>query len=110
MLLMVSCLVIQANSYEDGRMRVKTKVIAEKMINLRLVNLEQQKAKITLSSLDKVNTYYKESVQEHNGFAQNLDLSQVPEGKYLLTVKTKNQLLQQVLRVNEDSVYLSSFR
>lgn len=109
-LVMACGLSIQAAILGNGVLKAKTQAVKEKVINLRIVNMQQQKVRIALTDVTEDLTFYKKHVKNHNGFAENLDLQSLPEGRYMITVTTKDQKWQQVIRVAQEKVFFSPFR
>ena len=101
---------VYANTLNGGgELKAITQVVEGKTINLQLINLQQQKTFIALSSADEDITFYTKTIKQHNGFSENLNLTALPEGRYVITVQTKAKTIRQVIRVNEVGVLFSNF-
>ena len=79
-------------------------------LTLRLYNLEQKTAEVEITPLTNgTDVLYAEQVKAHNGFAQQINLSELPNGRYLLTVKHEEQTYRQVVRVTPAGVIVSQW-
>ncbi len=75
-----------------------------------LANLEQEVTKISLTDLDKDEEYFSETIRKHNGYSMNLKLDNLPEGRYLLSVKKGETLRRQVLLKSADGLMCSAWK
>jgi len=66
-------------------------------LEVKLANLEQEVTKISLTNLDQDKLYFSDVVRKHNGYSWNINLDQLPEGRYLLSVDKGDTLRRQVL-------------
>jgi hypothetical protein len=100
----LSVLPATAHTYGDPGNGVSCiiKPTGEKTFKLQLVNLKEQRATITIENLEGTTSYYREIVKNHNGYARNIDIKNLPAGKYLLTVQTKDQKITRVIAVKPD--------
>lgn len=85
------------------------KVVAKegKVLKVNLANLQQVKTVVQLKDL-KGSSYFTRVVRNHNGFLRLLNLSQLPEGKYVLSVSQSDEVISQVVVVDEDGLKLSA--
>jgi hypothetical protein len=77
----------QSNNIEPGKLIAKTKLVQEDVINIRLANLHGMRTRFALTYLDEDTTYYSQWMEGRNGFSANLNLDELADGKYLLSVK-----------------------
>lgn len=97
----------QANpNPSDSEAIVKTEVDG-KILVVNLANLQGKTAKLEITSLGEKVEYYRQWVQDHNGFAQRLNLKQLPQGRYLLKVKHDGDTVQRVVKVDETRIWVS---
>lgn len=93
---------------EDGP-TVRTTTDGHNLV-LRLSNLEQQTAVIQITPLTEGSkSVHTERVEAHNGFAQRFNLSELPYGRYLLSVEHEDQVYRQVVRVTPTVVITSEW-
>ena len=78
-------------------------------LDLKLVNLQQQRTVITLKQLDGT-THHRTRIKEHNGYALSMHLRDVPAGRYLLTVKQGKRLRQQVVVKSAAGILCSDWK
>lgn len=109
-LCLATCFAMYANTLNEGNLKATTTVVESKTIHLQVVNLQQEKAYITLSDADDDVTFYAKTVKNHNGFTENINLAALPSGRYVIEVRTKAKTIKQVVRVNEYGVLFSDFR
>ena len=83
-----------------------TQAVEVKKVMVHLANLDEQPTQIMLmSTFGKV--YYKEVIRKHNGHRTLLDLTQLPEGRYILSARRKDETKSQVIRITEGRVLVS---
>jgi hypothetical protein len=73
---------------------------------LQLANLQQETTVISLQDFEG-NTYFRQTVTKHNGYAANINLEALPEGRYLLRINRKDSQIDQVVVKNEDTLFVS---
>ncbi|CAH1002396.1 hypothetical protein LEM8419_03291 [Neolewinella maritima] len=78
-------------------------------LNVQLINLQGQRAVITLQQLDGT-TGYQTRVKEHNGYTLTLQLDEVPAGRYLLTVKQGKTVRRQVVVKSAAGILCSEWK
>lgn len=86
---------------------VNAKIAEGKVISLKVSNLQMEKTSIRLTDLKGDNTFYRDFVKDHNGYGRRLNLGNLPSGKYMLTVKQKDEYVKQIIVVKDSYVLLS---
>ena len=84
--------------------------MAETGLELVLANLQLEKTTITLTDLDAEETYLTETVRKHNGYSFSINLEELPEGRYCLSVKKGDTLRRQILLKTETGVMCSAWK
>ncbi len=87
---------------------VTAKITTGKTISLKVANLQMEKTSIRITDMKGDNTFYRDFVKDHNGYGRNLNLSDLPSGKYMLTVKQKDEKVRQIIVVKDSYVLLSN--
>ena len=105
-LLMILPLTISAELMPNPNLKVRSEVKAEKQIKVLLVNMMKVPTKVTITSMEGERILY-EMVRDHNGYSFDIDLSQLPNGRYLLEVSQKDEERSQVIRIDNGKVLLS---
>jgi hypothetical protein len=91
----------------DGKIILETTVTDFKVIKLHLANLQKAKTQVTVESLSG-EKLLEEVIEKHNGYQANLNLKDLPNGRYILKVTTADgENLRQVLVVNAKGVVCS---
>ncbi len=88
----------------------KTKLIKEKTIELRLANLEKKYTYVSITDLRGKSVYYSEGVKNHNGFLKAINIKNLIDGRYMLKIKRKDEILKQIVQVKGEHVYFSNFK
>lgn len=88
----------------------KTKLIKEKTIELRLANLEKQYTYVSITDMKGKSVYFSEGVKNHNGFLKAINVRNLPNGSYLIKVKSKGEELNQIFKIKGEYVYFSNFK
>ncbi|MEM6397386.1 MAG: hypothetical protein AAF741_13645 [Bacteroidota bacterium] len=93
---------------DDGGdpMNMKTEVDGMDL-NLRLTNLQQETTFVNLSTIDGDEVFFTERIAKHNGYAVGLQLDDLPDGRYLLTVKKGDTVKHQVVVIENGDLLLS---
>ena len=86
---------------------VNAKISEGKIISLKVSNLQMEKTSIKLTDLIGDNTYYRDFIKDHNGYGRRLNLDNLPAGKYMLTVKQKDEYVKQIIVIKDNYVLLS---
>ncbi|MCB0546843.1 MAG: hypothetical protein KDD19_04595 [Phaeodactylibacter sp.] len=89
-----------------GEITFRTRAIDQKSIAVQLYNLAQETTTLQVQNREG-QVYFEKRISKHNGFSMLLDLEQLPEGSYILSVKRKDGVKTQVVRVTEDGLLLS---
>jgi len=92
----------------DSKMIVKTTMIGEKTLEVRLVNLQKEKTVLTLKSIDGRKSFHQEFIREHNGFVQVLHLENLAPGKYLLEIENDGVVQTKVIKLDSDKLLVSN--
>ena len=110
-LLLIFTLSISANNSTPypGKFKVRTAVEDQNTLLLSMVNMQQEKTVVTLRNLTSKETLYQEVIKDHNGYRMALNLNELPEGRYALSIKNGDTQKHQVVTVNSDIVLLSQF-
>lgn len=88
------------------KMLLKVETVDQSHLFLHLANLQQETTTLTLQDFDGT-TYYRQTITEHNGYAVNINLEALPEGRYLLRVSQKGSQVDQVVLKGEDVLFVS---
>lgn len=78
-----------------------------KVLKINLANLQKERTVLHLKDL-KGSTYFTKVIRRHNGFLRHLNLSELPKGKYVLSVSHNDQLISQVVVIGENGLQLSA--
>ena len=97
---------LRANTPPSDVMYFCTQAVEAKKVMVHLANLDEQPTQIMLmGTFGKV--YYKEFIRKHNGHRALLDLEQLPDGRYILSARQKDETKSQVIRITEGKVLVS---
>ena len=88
------------------KLLLKTQTVENTHLVVHLANLRQLDTEVTLTDLTG-GVFTRQTVTDHNGYSFNLDLRQVPAGRYLLTVTQKGQTIKQVVYKDDDVLMVS---
>ncbi len=97
------------SSTQDGPkkgIKVKSTTNEDGQLEVRLINLQKEDTTVKLEDMDG-NEYYRKLIRNHNGFARSLDLNDLANGRYMLTVAQDGQKWVQVVLIDDDTVRLS---
>lgn len=97
-----------ANPTKPETITVEVKAVNKKTVEVALTNLQRERTDITLQSLDKNTTFYRETLRKHNGFRKRLNLKDLSEGKYLLTIQQSGETYEQVIVIKDATGVLLS--
>ena len=104
--LLAVSLPIRANTSPTDIIHLCTQAVEAKKVAVQVANLAEKTTQIRLeSAYGKV--YYQEYIRKHNGHRALLDLGQLPEGRYILSVSQKGETKSQVIRITEGRVMVS---
>jgi hypothetical protein len=108
LLLALPMLQVAAKSISaDDRIIMRTSMTDFKIIKLQLANLQKSRTQVTVESLagEKL---LEEVIVKHNGYQTNLNLKELPNGRYILKVTNADgENLRQVLVVSANGVQFS---
>ncbi len=108
-LLLIFTLQLSANNSAPlpGKFKVRTMIKDHSTLMLTIVNLQQEKAVVSLRNLSNRDLVYREVIKDHNGYRMALHLHQLPAGRYVLEIKKGDSITHQVVRVSRNLVLLS---
>lgn len=81
--------------------------VEDRSLVVRLANLQKEKTVLTLESLDGLEVYHEQVINDHNGFNAKLNLNDLPKGRYVLKIKQNSGALRQVIVVDPNSILCS---
>ncbi len=94
---------------ENPDITLRVEKSKEKVVDVRLLNLQQKLTYISITTLNGADTFFRESVNNHNGYTKRFDLSDLLPGKYILTVKQGDKKIRQVIVIDaEQGMMLSN--
>ncbi len=88
----------------------KTKLVKKDVINISLANLQQKSTYIQLTDMDSDLIYHSRYLNKKNGFSQNLNLKELQDGRYLLSVRNNGKVFKQVIVIDGDLILFSRFK
>ena len=91
----------------EGKILVKVAPKEGKILKINLANLQKEKTVVQLKNLEG-STYFTKVVRNHNGFLRLLNLSQLPKGRYVLSVRQNDEIITQVVVIDEKGLQLSA--
>lgn len=89
------CTQVQANT-TPAKLLLKVEAVNESHLTLHLANLQQETTVLRILDFDGA-TYLRKTITEHNGYALDINLEDLPEGRYLLRVNQKDSQVDQVI-------------
>ncbi len=104
--LLAVALPVRANVNPVDVIQFCTKRVEAKKVVVELANLAQKPTSILLKSTYG-EVYYKDFIRKHNGHRALLDLEQLPEGRYILSVTQKGETKSQVIKITKDRLLVS---
>ena len=90
----------------DGSLLMSVTAAGDEAIVLRVANLQQEATTVSLMDLDG-NIYYRQSINNHNGYLMKVNIASIPEGRYILKVHQKEQHRTQVIYKSTDNILIS---
>lgn len=108
--LLLSTVAIFANQVpmNGGRLIVRIEKSTEPyFLTLRLANLQKQRTLVELRDISG-NTWFSQYVSRKNGFAKNLNLKQLPDGGYFVSITHKDATVVQFFTLSEGVLSLDS--
>lgn len=85
---------------------IKVLNVEGKVFNLYLANLEKNNTVVSIKDLAG-NVFFQEQVKNHNGFAKKINMENLKDGRYLLTVKQQDKEFIQVVVVEDATLVFS---
>ena len=85
---------------------MKTEAVDANTIKVLLANLERERTSLTIESLTG-KTYYSDNIVKHRGYLLKLDVEDLPNGRYLLKVKQKDEMISQIIVVRDNTILIS---
>jgi len=90
----------------EGKILVKVAPKEGKVLKINLANLQKIKTVLQLKDL-RGNVYFTQVIRKHNGYLRLLNLSELPKGKYVLSISQNDHLISQVVVLGENGLQLS---
>jgi hypothetical protein len=84
--------------------------ITEMHLCVTLANLQQQRTFVWVRRLDDGEVYFREVVRKDNGHQTTLDLSRIPDGRYVVEVKKGDTLRRQIVLKKADGLLCSGWQ
>ena len=85
-------------------------LVDEHRLEITLANLEQQLTVVRLTDLDQSTEYFSNRIKNHNGYGVCLSLTDIPEGRYVLSVEKGDTVRKQVILKTEKGVMCSEWK
>lgn len=89
-----------------AKLLLKVETVDQNHLKLHLANLLQETTVISIQDFEGT-TYFRQTITDHNGYAANINLEALPEGRYLLRVTQKDNQIDQVVLKGEDTLFVS---
>lgn len=89
---------------------VRTEVVDDYALKLRLANLQQEVTKVEIKHLTRGTSYFTDYIRNHNGYATLIDLEKLPQGKYVLEITQRDESRTVVIRVNKYGLFISDVK
>jgi hypothetical protein len=99
-------LIAQAKDTVIELVLLKTKVESKSLV-INLANLQKERSVLRLKSLKDNEVMYNRTINDHNGYCIRLDLSDLPQGRYVLELEQKSGNVNQVVVVNQEGIQVS---
>ena len=80
--------------------------INDKIIHLRLANLQQNTTLLTIQNMSG-EVLFEEKITNHNGYAKAIDLGVLSSGRYLVHVNQKEKKLVKVMVIDGNKIWFS---
>jgi hypothetical protein len=84
--------------------------VTDQQLYITLANLQQQTTYVQVRRLDDDQVYLKKRVSKHNGYRASIELSDMPNGRYLIEVKKDDTLRQQVVVKTDHGLLCSAWK
>ncbi|THH34932.1 hypothetical protein [Neolewinella litorea] len=85
-------------------------VIDDEDLELTVANLERQKTLVLMTDLKTDEVLFTKRVINHNGYSVRLALGELPEGRYVISVKTGDVVRQQIIMKTENGILCSAWK
>ena len=100
---------VAAPSNDSGDLIVRIQPLKNKVFKLTLANLQQESTKVTLTNLSGTTTFFEDRISKHNGYTRKLNISNLANGRYVLTVKQNGREEVKVLYLKDDQILVSGY-
>ena len=94
----------------NTKVLVKTKLVKRGTFQLQMANLDGKYTYVSLTNLDGSRIYYSEGVDKTESYVRNININNLTDGKYLLKVTSKGEVLNQVIKLDGDTIYFSNLK
>lgn len=84
----------------------KTERLDQQTLGIQLANLQQRTTMVTLKNMAG-EEFYQEVVTNHNGFAKRINLKNLPDGLYELTVQQGTEEMTRLIKMDGSTVLYS---
>jgi hypothetical protein len=84
--------------------------VEDNRISLMLANLEQQRVHVTLTDLRNDRELLHRHVSKHNGYRTQLNLDQLDNGRYVITVEKGKTVRRQVILKTDEGLMCSAWK
>lgn len=85
---------------------VRVKVVDAKIFQINLANLQKETTNVKLTNL-RGTTYFKETIRNHNGYGKKINIDQIPNGRYVLTITHNKSSVTKVIYIDDDAIRVS---
>lgn len=99
------CTQVQANT-TPAKLLLKVEAVDQSHLTLHLANLQQEMTVLRILDFDGA-VYLRKTITEHNGYALNINLEDLPDGRYFLRVTQKGSQVDQVIFKGEGLLLVS---
>jgi hypothetical protein len=89
-----------------AKLLLKVETVDQNHLTLHLANLQMETTVLSIQDFEGT-TYFRQTINDHNGYAANINLEALPEGRYLLHITGKDSQIVQVVVKAEDALYVS---
>ncbi len=91
----------------DEKIIFDVKSVDGKSFVLKLANLQKQRTNVIIDDLSEPNTLFYKRLKNHNGFAQRINLADLEDGRYKITIQQGDEQWIKVLRIEDDQLMFS---
>ncbi|MGH1435622.1 MAG: hypothetical protein ACRBG0_14335 [Lewinella sp.] len=89
------CTQVQANT-TPAKLLLKVEAVDQSHLLLHLANLQQETTVLRILDFDGA-VYLRKTITEHNGYALDINLEDLPDGRYFLRVNQKGSQVDQII-------------